>query len=305
MGWTPLDLLIRADARDIIRNNTQLCIEAVQKRFYGQGSLVFALQRLNRRIDSVLGWTVTQATADDSSAQSLNEAQAPPKIGSNVWRFLARLDRLAQSMSSTAEGEPIVTWKLAACLAVDAVGISSYLFPILPAVFYRYLWPLIAAAVVNYMHRNTCLTLLVLFEELMPLVDLIPSATVGYLLQRQLEHEQKEADLGYDDVGLEDDREAFVPFDHFALDIISHCVLAYLLTLVLMSPNSVNTFCLELLILFFMIMDEIPDIVFGGIDIPALATQYASISAKEVISLSMVICNMMNTTMKREKYFSS
>ena len=71
-----------------------------------------------------------------------------------------------------------------------------------------------------------------------------------------------------DNEGLGGGSDDFVPFDHFAKDIASHFLLAYLLTLVLLSPASAQNFCLELLLFVLMLLDEVPDIVFGGINVP-------------------------------------
>ena len=211
--WTPLDLLIRAEARDLIKRNSQLCMEAVQSRFYGDGSLVFALQRLNRRIDPLVPGIVHVAArfafdAWDQLVPLLKLAASTVASGTQGTRnlqlpaWLHSLERLAKAAtegvsmmivwlkplapSPTAapdaqggEDEPVYSWKLLACLGVDAIGISAYIFPVLPAFFCRYIWPLIAAGAVSRLHNNTCLTLLVLIEEYLPLVEIIPSATIG------------------------------------------------------------------------------------------------------------------------------
>ena len=74
--WTPLDLLARAECRRVMADCAELCIAAVQTRFYGEGSLVSALERMSDGVNRVLlGW---QGPAEEAAGP------APAADGANV-----------------------------------------------------------------------------------------------------------------------------------------------------------------------------------------------------------------------------
>ena len=171
-------------------------------------------------------------------------------------------------------GETQSWTKLLICIAVDAVGASYYVYPLLPWFCYSYIWAPVAALVIQGLHKNTCLSIFAGIEELLPFLDLCPSATIGYLLHNEKMKETKEiaeaeciecdcAGTG-NEVFKQAIKQGFVPIDHFFLDVLTYCVLAYLLTVVVLMTPSFSTFCIELIILALIFIDTVPDIVFEG-----------------------------------------
>ena len=248
--WTLLDLIAQGNCKGVISACPEVCIAAVQSRFYGDGSLVTILERMNANARKVFtiwedNFKSQEAEAKGHSTKTEHNEEEGDKHKPQSWG------------------------KLLVCLAVDAVGASYYIYPLLPWFYYTFIWAPVMTFMVNYLHKNISLSLFALIEGL--LLDLFPSATIGYLLENEKikeggKAERQEGGCNFNEVGMPAIKQGFFPIDHFILDVLTYCVLAHLLTLVVIMTPSFSTFCIELIVLALMLIDAIPDIVFEGLN---------------------------------------
>ena len=267
--WRPLDLLARAECKKLISECPDLCISVVQNRFYGEGSLVAAVERMDDSLNGVLSpiflheFPNTPTEATSSTLQSLYIKS------SNTLQSVSKIRPEGSDSPGDADSTSNGRLLLLCCIVVDAVGASYYIYPVLPEKFYLYQWAPLNAVFNFALHRSTCLAMLALVEEMLPIVDLLPLATIGFLLAKEKKREEEHGQLESENsLGMRDTvgRPSFVPFDHFILDVLSHCFLAYLLSVILLMTPSIATLCLELLVLSLILLDELPDIIFEGIE---------------------------------------
>ena len=103
-----------------------------------------------------------------------------PSPPPNQQQLSLQLIRLFFSILGFVRDSPNL--KLCACLAVDAVGFSSYLLPGLGEVFDAG-WAPIQAWFLYYMFGGVRIATIGFFEELLPGTDFCPSATLGWLAE--------------------------------------------------------------------------------------------------------------------------
>ena len=75
------------------------------------------------------------------------------------------------------------TPSLLACIAMDAVGMASYFFPIVGETFDA-LWAVVAAVVFYRWFRSPIGAMTAAAEELLPKTDIVPMFTIAYFFFR-------------------------------------------------------------------------------------------------------------------------
>ena len=73
---------------------------------------------------------------------------------------------------------------LAACLAMDAVGMASYFLPLVGETFDAF-WAIVAAVVFYRWFRSPIGTVATAVEELLPKTDIVPMFTIAYFFFRR------------------------------------------------------------------------------------------------------------------------
>ena len=75
--------------------------------------------------------------------------------------------------------------KLAASLVIDAIGMSSYAFPVIGE-SEDALWAPISAALIQLLYSNAWMSALDLCEEGLPFTDFVPTATVAWAIDHKM-----------------------------------------------------------------------------------------------------------------------
>ena len=224
--WTLLDVVIRAECREVIQQCPDMCIAAVNRRFTGGGNLSEAVARLNQSL-------VKTCTLDDSLTSS--------------WPKLQQLD----------------PWtKLVICGSMDTMRSLHYLYNVLPSAVIM-LWAPISA-VLNYnLFGNLFLSGFAIVSEFLPMLDILPTATLAWFCLGQTK--SKGGDDDCDDL-VELQERPYIPMDDFILEVMVHCLNSYIMTVFILMAPSPLTFVLEVIILLLLIGDVVADIVFAGIE---------------------------------------
>ena len=221
--WTSLDLVMKAECRIVVENSPEMCVSAVNQRFTGGGDVADAIARLN---------------------QGLMKTFNPSPKSSGLF-FGSNLGSIAP-------------WKkLVLCLAIDMIRIFHYLFDIFPSALMM-LWAPISA-VLNYnLFGNLFLSGFAVVEEFLPMLDILPTATLAWFYLGQESHKELDAD--------EFQERPYVPMDDFILEVLVHCLNSYIMTVFILMAPSPLTFALEVFVLMLLIGDVVADIVFAGIE---------------------------------------
>lgn len=98
-------------------------------------------------------------------------------INEVVFRFVIQIFDI---MSVKEKSLP----SLAACLAMDAVGMASYFFPLVGETFDAF-WAIVAAVVFYRWFRSPIGTVATAVEELLPKTDIVPMFTIAYFFFRR------------------------------------------------------------------------------------------------------------------------
>jgi hypothetical protein len=216
--WTALDLVVKANCREVITKCPELCIAAVQRRFYGEGGFRAAVRRMTTALRGVLKFIMTGV--DETVPVSEVVQERIVQIGEGEPH---QDDRQSQEQRLPV-GPKANLLLLAQCILVDLVGASYYLLPLLPGALYTIVWSPVCAWLVFRLLKDPCIALLVLLEECLPLISLVPTATIGWALQQQDESGNEQGcDYSEEDQKLEVDS-PFVPVDHFVMDVLMHCL---------------------------------------------------------------------------------
>lgn len=88
--------------------------------------------------------------------------------------------------------------KLALCLLIDLVGISSFAVPGAGEAT-DIGWAPVSAILINYLFGSPVFTSLALVEELLPGFDIIPTATIAWILENFSKGPPPSEDVGVDD----------------------------------------------------------------------------------------------------------
>ena len=155
--------------------------------------------------------------------------------------------------------EDEINWKLVAlCALVDMVGMTRFLYPIVPRFCYVFLWPPVYAMIVHTLHQNLTLSLLSFIEEAIPVLGFLPAATIGWVLRERESRRPAQTDI------YEAHRQ-FCSIDNYLLDGCSHLYLSYAMTMSIVLDDRMATTNLEIFVIFMMTLDQIPDILFAGL----------------------------------------
>ena len=98
-------------------------------------------------------------------------------INEVVFRFVIQIFDI---MSVKEKSLP----SLAACLAMDAVGMASYFLPLVGETFDAF-WAIVAAVVFYRWFRSPIGTVATAVEELLPKTDIVPMFTIAYFFFRR------------------------------------------------------------------------------------------------------------------------
>ena len=274
---TSLDLAIDGCCRQLIAKNSDLCIEAIQRRFYGHGGLLSSIRRINAAFESFLPRQMVPcitAAASKYSALFLGIASIAlyflvPSALPVMWALISpwviywvltreSITAALQCLQKAGYADLVI------CALIDLFGISYHVLLLLPSYFYILIWPPVCAVIVHALFKNPFFTFFAFMEECLPFVDFFPTATLSCLLQRQ-----EDAHVARQQYSDDNNAEAFLSVDHFILDLLMHTIATYLLTtLLFISPNHSSTmvFLIELLIFVIFLFDELPDILFAGLE---------------------------------------
>merc|ERR1712216_369908 len=72
--------------------------------------------------------------------------------------------------------------KLAISILIDIIGILTFLIPVL-AEMMDVFWAPLSALLVHQLYVSTLLSGVALIEELLPFTDIVPTATIGWILE--------------------------------------------------------------------------------------------------------------------------
>jgi len=97
-------------------------------------------------------------------------------INEGVCRFVIQIIDI---MTKKEKNSP----SLAACLAMDAVGMASYFLPLVGETFDA-LWAVVAAVVFYRWFRSPIGAMTAAAEELLPKTDIVPMFTIAYFIFR-------------------------------------------------------------------------------------------------------------------------
>ena len=93
----------------------------------------------------------------------------------------AAASTLSSQLQQEADGEKGKYLKLAASIAVDAIGVVSYALPGLGEAE-DVAWAPISALVMQAMYGSALLSTLDFLEEALPFSDILPTACIGWVL---------------------------------------------------------------------------------------------------------------------------
>jgi hypothetical protein len=151
---------------------------------------------------------------------------------------------------------------LLACALIDAAGIAHTAMPWLPTSL-DLLWAPIAGALVQHLFAVPVLSLFVVMEELLPHLDLIPSATLAWSLHRAW---TASAPTISADSAAERAARGTQPLDFFVLDVATHVLHTYLLTAALRMPPSAAAWLVEAAaVSLFVLGGVLPDAALGSV----------------------------------------
>ena len=282
--WTRLDLVGRGDLKCLISRCPKLFVISTQRRFFGSGNLLDTMRRVNSSLQDFLlkklDTTFRKQTSRNAMIGSASKQSNYLKLFLNTFTpvvFFASMPSFSQFSSTffqiddignvqsnskcgASPGRHLNLRVAVACVLVDLIGISFYVFPILPWPFYQFIWPLANAFLVQLLHRNLCLSLFSFLEEALPVVSFIPSATMGWIL-----HLNENQCLVGADENEQHDLLGLIPIDHYIFDGFTQVLLAYIMTITLVLERPELTFSLEFLALLIMTVDKIPDILSAGL----------------------------------------
>lgn len=95
--------------------------------------------------------------------------------------------------------------KLALCLLIDLVGFSSFAVPGVGEST-DLGWAPVSAILINYLFGSPVFTSLALVEELLPGFDIIPTATIAWILENFSKNSPERDDVGVEDSFVADSR---------------------------------------------------------------------------------------------------
>jgi hypothetical protein len=249
--WTSLDIIVEANCEKVVEKCDSLCIAAVKRRFIGQEGILSAVSRLYQ---AWYGGFVDICTA--MSQSGILKTDAAPEV---TLRRKSTF-RLRKSVSEITDFDAQVgtskrNWWMVfqMCMIIDSVGVLQFFFPVLPFPF-NFLWPPVCASLLYHVHENSLMSTICLIEESLPFMSVIPSASLSCMWTKSTTDESPEEISSY------------LPVDYFILDAVSHLVLTFMLTYYILMEPSVMANVMEVFIIIVFLLDEIPDILFAGIN---------------------------------------
>ena len=292
-SWTAVDVLVRADCRQLVIECSDLCISAAVRRFLGKDGFISTFSRLNSAWHAEIALfrhlnskdyqppTATTAAAAAAAAASANTNSANtnslPLLTARSTRRLifggpnSRHPSLSGGEDVIVVPAPVNWWnilktdyrvRLAVSVTIDAAGIAQHLWaPYSVSV----VWLLLSSYLVHRLHRNTLITAVALLECQLPFLHQFPTATVACAF---VSAPPDNADEVNQVMAAAEIPEAvsFFPVDHFVLDVFAHLMLTYLLTTFILMEPCLAADILEAFILLLFVSDELPDILLAGVD---------------------------------------
>ena len=104
----------------------------------------------------------------------------PPRRALFQQTAALRVQTVWCSASPGPDNERLI--KLLVSILIDLVGVASYAVP-LAGEGADLAWAPVSALLVNYLYGNSILTGLAFAEEVLPGLDVVPTATIGWLLE--------------------------------------------------------------------------------------------------------------------------
>jgi hypothetical protein len=248
-GWNAVDIIVRAKCKKVVETCDKLCIDAVKRRFFGQSGLSTSFSRL------ALAWSVV-VQALQSQKQTSRESKSLKRTYVSDFDINTDTESKSKGYKDAADQSERKLWSLLLCIFLDFVGTMQFFSPYLPVPLPT-LWPAISAYTMYSLYDNTLIASLCFLEECFPAIQLIPSATIACLYMQRAKVK--------DD--LEDEKTVvYLPLDHFIIDALSHTVLTCVMTRFILMEESPLASMLEVLIIVLFLADEVPDILFAGVN---------------------------------------
>jgi hypothetical protein len=244
-GWNSVDVIVQAKCKRVVEACDKLCIDAVQRRFYGQSGLYSFFSRL------ALAWF--------NVVKELQSPPMTPKESKNLDRtYVSEFDTSeskSKSIPVAANQSERNLWSLLLCIFLDFAGTMQFFSPYLPQPLQTF-WAPISAFTVYSLHGDSLMASLCLLEECFPVVHLIPSASLVCLYMQRTKSG-----------GVVDDKHAvvYLPIDYFIIDALSHIVLTCVITSFILMEESALASTLEVIVIVLFLADEVPDILFAGV----------------------------------------
>jgi hypothetical protein len=250
--WNTLDIIVHAECNKVVETCGDLCIEAVNRRFFGASDFKTSFSRLVLAWSSVVEEFTSQVPLLNffkkvSEGHNSNESQHKLNLMRNT---AGRVD------TDSTNSPSIMIFFL--CVFMDLLGNYlhfSYSF------LWQAMWALASGIFVLLSQKCPLTATFCILENFIPFVRSLPSVSGSWWLmesRRWIDRKSKSILDG-------DELHVFLPIDYFLVDAISHLAATCLITYFLLMEPSASSSVLEVFIMVLLVVDEVPDILFAGV----------------------------------------